>query len=145
MFGPSEPTDSALVNLLVDTGPDKWRRKDALKKLAACETQLAHLASSEPIALLANDANGTHVIAVTSRSVAELSKKRVERYFSFGEIAVTKLFNHPNGMMIQVVTHRARNDYLPDDVRRFEYIIQFFTATPGSANLVCAVIDRNLN
>jgi len=149
MFGSSEPSDSALVNLLVDTGPDKYRRKNALKALATCEPELSRLASSEPIALLVHDCDpaqiGARVVAVTDRSVAVLSKKKVEKQFSFKEIAETRLFKHPRGILVAVETFRARNDYHPDDSRRFGHIIQFFTATPGAANLICAAIDPHLN
>lgn len=149
MFGPSQPQDSALINLLVDTGPDKYRRKAALKALATCEENIRQIANREPLTLLAHDISpsqvGARVIAVTDRGVAALTRKRVDRYFTFGEIAETKLLRHAQGIIVVIETYSARNDFLPDDLRRYEHLVQFFTATPGSANRVCAAIDPHLN
>jgi hypothetical protein len=149
MFGPSEPMNSKLTDLLVDTGPDKSGRKGALKALAACEERIMELAEREPLMLLAHDISPTQVssrvVAITNRGVAALTRKKVDRYFTFGEIAETKLLRHERGIIVVVETYRARNDFLPNDYRRHEHIIQFFTATPGAANLVCAAIDPHLN
>jgi hypothetical protein len=149
MFGPSAPTNAALVDLLVDTGPDKWRRKDALKALAACEGQIAQLADREDLTLLAHDISGSHVsgdiIAVTARGVAAITRREVRRHFSFAEIAETKLLSHTKGILVRIETYRARNDFLPDDLRRHEHLIHFFTATPGAGKQVCAAIDPLLS
>ena len=149
MFGPSQPSDSSLISLLVDTGPKTYSRKNALKALARCESQLALLSGREPLALLAHDCSPTQVsariIAVTDRSVAVLSRTKIERCLGFSDIAETRLLQHPAGMIVVVETYKAQNDFMPDDWRRQEHIIQFFTATPAAANRVCASIDRHLN
>ena len=149
MFGPSEPSDPSLIRLLVDTGPDKYRHKNALKALATCEPQLAELSAHEPLVLLAHDCSPTQVsariIAVTELGVAVVSRKKIEQRLRFADIAETKLLRHPAGIIVVVETYKAQNDFMPDDWRRHEHLVQFFTATPGAANRVCAAIDQNLN
>jgi hypothetical protein len=146
MFGPSKPMNDALAKLMVDTGPDKWKRDSALKSLAKCEVPLNELAQHESLTVLAPDLSGMHtiVLAATSNGVAEVGKKQVDKYFTFAEIAETKLLRHANGIIVQVITHVARRDYLPDDSRRFMHIIHIMTATPGAGNAVCAAIDSHL-
>jgi hypothetical protein len=146
MFGPSTPMNDALVKLMVDTGPDKWKRNLALKVLAKCEGPLNELGQRESLVLTAPDLDGmfTRVLVITFNGVAEVAKKKIDKYFSFAEIAETKLFNHPQGILVQVITHTARRDYLPDDARRYQHIIQIMTATPGAGNKVCAAIDPHL-
>jgi hypothetical protein len=146
MFGPSKPTNDVLVDLMVATGPDKWNRDLALKSLAKCEGPLDELSRRESLTLLAPDLDGmyTRILAVTSKGVAEVGKKGTDKYFTFGEIAETKLFNHPKGLLVQVLTYTALRDYMPNDNRRYQHIIQIMTATPGAGNMVCAAIDPHL-
>lgn len=146
MFGPSTPANEALVKLMIDTGPDKWKRDYALKSLAKCEGPLNDLGQRESILLVAPDLDGmyTRVLVVTFNGVAEVGKKKTDKYFTFTEIAETKLMRHPKGILVLVETHRARNDYMPDDYRRYEHMIQIMTATPGAGNKICQAIDPHL-
>lgn len=147
IFGASGPEDSSLANLLVDTGPEGYRKKNALKALATCEPALQQLRAAEGLTVLAHDCSptqvGARVVAVTNSSVAVITKKGIERKFRFDEIAETRLGRVDRGILVMVDTHKARN-FMPDDARRMAQCIDFQVASPGAANAVCGLIDRHL-
>jgi len=148
LFGATAPRDEALIEMLADTGPDGYRRKNALNALAACEQTIHQVQANEGLVLLVHDCSPTQVrprvVMVTDAGVTAVMKKGIDRHLRFGEIAETSLRRHPAGMWVTVDSHKARNDFLPDDGRRLQYVIDFFAATPGAANLACSLIDRHL-
>jgi hypothetical protein len=148
LFGASSPQDAAFVNLLVDTGPESWRRKNALKALAANEPGIRQAANGENLLMLLHDCSPTQVAArvlvVTDIAVSTVSKKGMGLRLVYSDIAETRLFQAKQCMIVAVESHTSQRDFMPDDSRRQMHIIQVGAATPGAANAVCTLIDAGL-
>jgi hypothetical protein len=146
LFRSSQVSNSALVELLIDTGPVAWQKKNALKALSAREGQLiAAIGSEEPVLLASHISSvGGAFLLITDQAVSLVTKRGCEKRFTFPEIAETKLFEHGNGPIILVETHVAQRDYMPDDLKRQEHCIQVQVPTPGGANQICSAIDSRI-
>ena len=147
IFRSSKANNDELVDLLIDTGPEGWQRKNAIKALNAREANvIAAIGSEEPV-LLASDTRsvGGALLLLTDQSVSLVTKHGVEKRFSFPEIAETKLYSHQNGPYVVVETHKAQRDYMPEDPKRQAHCILVQVPTPGAANDICAAIDSRLD
>jgi hypothetical protein len=148
LFGGSQPADASLINLLVDPGPDSYAKKKAMKTLAATELTIQAIARDEPLVLLAYNntqiAGYNSMLVVTDQTVMEVTKKGIEKRFVYSEIAQTRLLTGPGTIVVEVGTHKAAQDFMPDDQRRYSHMIVVRLDTPGAANNVCAAIDARI-
>jgi hypothetical protein len=127
---------------------EKYRLKVARKTIARESAAIMRETAGENILLVAHSSalgSGDQAFVATESRVFTIRKGVVARSFFYAEIAETTLGAMPNGgTFVSIDSIASRQDYAPNDSRRFSQILQLEVATPRIGNAVCAVIDERI-
>lgn len=151
LFGASTPADPMLASVLRMSPTESYWNKIAEKALAKeSEAILQELRRLKTSALLVTHSfRDGDIGVVTGSAVFTVKRSKVTKCLPYDEIVETEirqLSNQGNnkGMLVLVESRTARNDYNPDDYRRFGHIISLQVPTPGIANEICGIIDSRI-
>ena len=157
IFGKSKPALAAHPQLVpvfraVEnpvTYADKQDRKILARESPTIMAELERL--GENVFLAVYDMSfGSGIGVLTENRVFVSRKNRIEQSYSWPEIAETSIYTvgagqgANQGMFVNITTHSAMLDFVPNDPKRFSMILSMQLTTPRIANEVCAYIDHRV-
>lgn len=124
---------------------DRYRSKLARKIVARESRSIVEQTRGENLLVVAQcqSAMSDAAIVVTDARVLVLKKGSVQKSFTHGEVAETRLGAMPNNStLVTIETTTSQQDFTPNDQRRYSHMIVVEVATPRVGNAICGHIDR---